>query len=183
MIVAPVFEAEQRPFIQVLACWRVSFALATNAASLSGKVVTVSPLTDTSSAARFVTRLLDSELSIELERPLAEVIESSSSASSETMTSNATAHVYDESNRRRRRELVEVMAKLRIAEVSRLIVEAITAFIFASSVELAAVSDVIVRATGTVTVSVAVGTRVGFAVGRICTVGAFVGLSLGFGVG
>ena len=82
-------------------------------------VVTVSPLTDTSSAARFVTRLLDSELSIELERPLAEVIESSSSASSETMTSNATAHVYDESNRRRRRELVEVMAKLRIAEVSR----------------------------------------------------------------
>jgi hypothetical protein len=36
--------------------------------------------------------------------------------------------------------------------VSRLIVEAITAFIFASSVELAAVSDVIVRATGTVTV-------------------------------
>ena len=75
------------------------------------------------------------------------------------------------------------MAKLRIAEVSRLIVEAITAFIFASSVELAAVSDVIVRATGTVTVSVAVGTRVGFAVGRICIVGAFVGLSLGFGVG
>ena len=112
----------------------------------------MSPLTDTPSAARFVTRLLDSELSIELERPLAEVIESSSSASSETMTSNATAHVYDESNRRRRRELVEVMAKLRIAEVSRLIVEAITAFIFASSVELAAVSDVIVRATGTVTV-------------------------------